>query len=137
MAESGLEASITHLLSLFGVELDEGGGDEEVEKALLNGDVSEVMTKAREKLDEFSQKAEMVYDETGMTREEIEEYASSPANFTEEQWKALERVKEESRLFKERARNIIGEDHMKKVVEAEKTKGQQRFGKKRKHWTPI
>lgn len=137
-AEEEIRKSIEEVLTLYNIKLEEELVQEEEQKRERYGDYSEIINKTQEKLDELQERAAKIYEKTGMSREQIQEYASNPDHFTPEQWKALQRVREACEKFHRQTRDTIGEENLKVVSNSkkERKKQSQRFAKK-KNWIPL
>jgi len=135
-SEEEIREALKDVLALYDIELEEETESEEEAKEQRYGDYSEIISKTQERLDDLNEKAEMIFKRTGMTREELEAYASNPNNFTKEQWEALQKVKEACDKYKREARARIGEEAFEEKVEKNKKKQPGRFAKK-KHWIPL
>lgn len=131
--KDGLKTALENVLKLFDIKIEElpKVNDENEENYY-----SQVVGKTQSKLDELNEKAEELYERTGMSREQLEAYASNPNNFTKEQWDALQRVKEEAERFKRRTREKMSDELLQTSVDAERKKQPGRFGKK-KNWIPL
>lgn len=128
-----LEDALKEFLTLFGVEISPDEWDAAKKE---DQGVKEVMWKTQERLDELNEQAEDILTKTGMTRDKMESYASNRANFTPEQWEALQRVKAAGESLKKKSSNFLNEENLKKKVEKAKKDQQHRFGKK-KNWIPM
>jgi len=70
-------------------------------------DVDQLLHQLQGSLDELTERAEQIYQATGMTKEQLEEFAENPKNFSEEEWKLLGDVKDEIRHMREEADKIF------------------------------
>ncbi len=108
----------------------------EGEAELENLDLEEVVEKLEGALDTLNTEMDQIYKDTGMNREQIEEYAQNPDNFSKEEWKLLGEVREELDLFREEAEEVLGpvpaEVGSGEVVEKKGTK--KRAPKQKKGW---
>lgn len=137
MAESAdekLKGALTEFLGLFDIKLDIP--EEERSDAAIKGQYGEVVKATQDKLDEYNIKAEEVLQKTGMTREELDAYASNQDNFSSEQWQALQKLREATEELRRRTYKVVGEENLKKSIEKERGKQAHRFGKK-KDWLPL
>lgn len=138
MSESGnndqLQNALTEFLSLFEIKLNVSETDKS--ESSTSGNYSELVQATQNKLDEFNIKAEQILQKTGMSRDELDTYASNPDNFSPEQWMALQKLREATEELKRRTYKIAGDEGLKKTIEKEKGKQQHRFGKK-KDWIPL
>jgi ATP-dependent Zn protease len=136
-SEKDLVRTLEEVLKLYGIELDKdvGAGGKGGEKGAV--DYSEIIGKTQAKIDDLTERAEEIYKRTGMTREQLEAFASNPNNFTPEQWDTLQKVREACEKYKEEAKKlIVDEQFEQKVAAQQKQKQLQRFAKK-KHWIPL
>ena len=138
MSEQGkddkLQSALTEFLGLFEIKLDIP--EEERSEVAVRGNYGELVKATQDKLDEFNIKAEEILQKTGMSRDELDTYASNPDNFTPEQWGALQKLREATEDLKRRTYKVMGDENLKKTIEKEKGKQQHRFGKK-KDWIPL
>ncbi len=131
-----MRKAFEEVLKEFNISLEPVPETEEEKRAERFGDYSEIIGKTQQKLDELNEKGEVLLKKTGMTREQLDIYASNPANFTAEQWEALRKLQAATEEFKKQATGIVGEEKFEKIVERKQKKQQHRFGKK-KHWIPL
>jgi sugar-specific transcriptional regulator TrmB len=134
-SEEDIRAALSEVLKMYDIRLEENP----IESPAIEGpgDYSEMISKTQTRLDDLNEKAEEIFKRTGMTREQLEAYASNPNNFTKEQWEALQKVKEACDRYKREARNLIVDPKFEQKVETGEHKKQpQRFAKK-KHWIPL
>jgi hypothetical protein len=134
--EEEIRKALEDVLAMYDIKLEEQPVSEEDAKEARFGDYSEIISKTQQRLDELNEKAEEIYKRTGMTREQLESYASNPNNFTKEQWDALQKVKAACDKYKREARARIGEEQFEKKGEKPRKKEPGRFAKK-KHWIPL
>ncbi len=131
--EEELYKSVEEILKLYNIELEPDSltpNDDEVV------DYAEAISKTREKLDELNEQAQEIYDEMGMSPEELDAYGSNPDNFTKEQWDALQKVKQECEGFKQRALSSVdGTAHETKAEPPKKKKKRKLV--KRKDWMQL
>jgi hypothetical protein len=136
-SEEDIRAALEGVLQLYDIKLEEQPVETEEAKSQRRGDYSEIISKSQATLDELTEKAEEIYRRTGMTREQLEAYASNPNNFSKEQWEALQRVREACERYKRDVQGRIGDEQFEQKVEAQQRKKQpMRFAKK-KHWIPL
>lgn len=135
--EDEIREALGEVLSLYDIKTDEvlEGETPKIEK---EEDYSDLIDKTQEKLDELNEKAEEIYERTGMNREQLESYASNPNNFNPEQWEALQKVREACENYKMRAQGRLQNFQYEERVEkrTKKQKQPHRFAKK-KHWIPL
>lgn len=139
MTQEELRKALQEVLDLYGIQLEDFPEESEEERIERAGDYSEIISKTQEKLDELNEKAEEIFQRTGMTREQLEVYASNPNNFSSEQWEALQKVKEACEKYKREAISRVNDTNFEKKVEKQKQKKKKqphRFAKK-KHWIPL
>lgn len=135
-ATDPLKHALEQVLDLFDVKLTPAEASEEEKKIERHGDYDQIVAKMGQKLDDLSEKGQKILEETGMTRDELETYATNPDNFSEEQWEALQKLRAATEDFKRRTKQIVGEESLKKAEETDKQRHRKRFGKK-KHWIPL
>lgn len=119
--QSSLREAFVDVLKKFDIHLEEG--DEE------NADYGEVMEKTQDKLDELRDKMDVLMEEKGLTREQLEKFASDPSHFSKEQWEALERLKKETEDFKQHVA-----EKLKQYTPKTKKKGKV---PRKKDWIPL
>ncbi|MCC5832168.1 MAG: hypothetical protein JJU12_03900 [Chlamydiales bacterium] len=135
-SEEEVRKALEDVLTMYDIKLEEEPESEEDAKQERFGDYSEIINKTQKRLDELNEKAEEIYQRTGMNREQLEAYASNPNNFSKEQWEALQKVKDACEKYKREARARIGEEQFEKRAEKPRKKQPGRFAKK-KHWIPL
>ena len=102
-------------------------------------DIDEVVARLEESLETLSAQMDEIYEKTGMTREQLEEYASDPKNFSEEEWSLINQIRGELNKFDEEAEEAklgmphVIEEAQKAAEEAEKPKKKKKSGR-RKNW---
>ncbi|MBS0622093.1 MAG: hypothetical protein JSR80_03950 [Verrucomicrobia bacterium] len=69
--------------------------------------IDEVIERLEGALEKLNQQMEDVYQRTGMSKEQLEEYASNPKNFSEEEWSMLGQIKGELGKYRERAEQAL------------------------------
>jgi len=103
--------------------------DKNVEGMLVN------MDKMRR---EIQRKIEEIYEKSGVSQKELEDYLSNPNNFNQAEWT---RVQANRDRFLEKIWQAVGKDKKKKIVLKEKKKQtKKRKGKMlghRKGWLPM
>lgn len=135
-ASEKMRAAFEEVLRQFNVTLEPIEEEESDKKIDRYGDYSEIISKTQHKLDELNEKGEELLKRTGMTREDLEIYATNPANFTPEQWEALQNLRSSTEEFKRQTYALVGKEKEVKTIERKQKKQQHRFGKK-KHWIPL
>lgn len=134
--EEELSEALTDFLKLFNVKVDFSKEAKTPSKEEKLTNYNEILEKTQKKLDELNLQNAEILKKSGMTREQLEKYGSNPQNFTPEQWKALQRVKEVTEKYKQQAKEFMGVEHLKKKTKEEKRQEIQRFGKK-KRWLSV
>ncbi|NGX61774.1 MAG: hypothetical protein K940chlam9_01263 [Chlamydiae bacterium] len=136
--EEEIREALGEVLSLYDIKVDELSMEEETSEIEPQEDYSDLINKTQEKLDELNEKAEEIYERTGMSREQLESYSANPNNFSPEQWEALQKVREACENYKTRAAGRLKNFHFEEKIEKriKKQKQPQRFAKK-KHWIPL
>lgn len=79
------------------------------------------------------------YEVLGMSRDDARSYIENPNNFSPEQWKALERERDQlsQELFADRARRMrVKEKRLVAKKKAKKRKGKM-LGRRKKGWIPL
>ncbi len=132
--EEEVRQALEEVLAMYDIKLDLE--PEEEKGAEEYSDYAEVISKTQERLDELNEKAEEIYQRTGMNQEQLEAYAANPNNFSKEQWDALQKVREACDKYKREARTIIGEEQFASSVEKREKRQPKRFAKK-KHWIEM
>lgn len=101
-------------------------------------DVDQTIKDLEHNLDELSQKAEALYKATGMSKEQLDEFANNPNNFSKDEWAMLEKIRAELREMQEGAEKAFSEATMGEgaaAEEAEKSKKRaKRRGRAQKKW---
>lgn len=132
-------ANLSHMLSDILTTLQESADVGEITEA---ADVDALIKQMESTLADLNEKAEQVYQATGMNKEELQEFSQKKENFSEEEWKLLSDVREQVQGFEERAEEImakgLGEIEAPTPKPKTKGKGGSKTGKrvKRKDWTP-
>lgn len=135
-SEEEIRHALEGVLKLYDIKLD-SADDTEQQKIERRGDYSEIISKTQQRLDDLNEKAEQIFEQTGMTREQLEAYASNPNNFSKEQWEALQKVKEACEKYKRDARSRLEDQEFEEKVEQQKRKKQPHRFAKKKHWIPL
>lgn len=124
--------ALQEVLQFYNIEVDSSPEEESGQRK----DYGELISKTQDKLDDLTLKAEEIYQRTGMTRQQLEAYASNPNNFSKEQWEMLEKVRFACEKYKQEAIRRIDDGNFEEMVAKQKEKKQLgRFAKK-KHWIP-
>jgi sugar-specific transcriptional regulator TrmB len=97
-SERAMIHAMKDVLNKFGIKLNQDiiqrKGGEEI------SDYSEVIAKTQERIDTLNKEAEDLFNETGMTQNEILEFGDNPKNFTDDEWQAISKVKEACDQYK-------------------------------------
>lgn len=136
--EEEMRKSLEEILALYDIKMEPLTEDPSTEQAQRRGDYAEIISTAQQRLDDLTERAEAIYKRVGMTREQLEAYAANPANFTKEQWDALQRVKEACEKYKKEAHAWIGQEYGQKASSDKKEEKPKKhpFAKK-KNWIPL
>lgn len=135
---------VQEVLGAYGVQLDPHAP--ELTKPPVN--YGEVLQATQGKINELNQQADALVAAMGMTREQLEEYAKNPNNFSKEQWDSLQKVKQECDNFKEATMNSLRQASQAAVDELKQQKKDfeknlnsqgngkdpKQFNKKKKKW---
>lgn len=101
----------------------------EVTPEFQNMEIEEVIERLEEALRTLDTEMERIYKNTGMTREQMEEFAQNPDNFSRDEWKLLGEVRQELDIFQKEAESLLGPTAMEvpagehEVVEKPKKRG--------------
>jgi L-lactate utilization protein LutC len=96
-------------------------------------DIDQVVERLEESLEQLSTQMEEVYEKTGMTKEQLEEYAANPENFSKAEWQMLEQIRGQLSKFREEADAVLaGAAEIPKEMEEEESKKGRR--RRRKNW---
>ncbi|MCP5470326.1 MAG: hypothetical protein H7A36_07485 [Chlamydiales bacterium] len=135
--EKELVTALKQIMKMYDIELDE-----EIMQVDESGqemaDYSEVISKTQRKIDELTQKAEQIYKKTGMSREELLNYAANPNNFSKEQWESIQQVRNTCEQLKQQTASML-EKPQKELQKQKTKKGKmqtKRFAKK-KNWLSM
>jgi len=130
-SEEDIRLALEEVLKLYDIKLELP-----VQENAPN-DYSEIISKTQTRLDDLNEKAEEIFNRTGMSREQLDAYAANPNNFTKEQWESLQKVKEACEKYKQEARGKIQDPQFEQKAQTiQRQKQPQRFAKK-KHWIPL
>ena len=105
---------------------------------IQNMELEEVIERLEESLGTLGQQMEEIYKKTGMTKQQLEEYAANPDNFSPEEWKLLGEIRSELSHFQEEAEETLGATPLEgRAGEAvtEKRAPKKRRGAVKKGWT--
>ena len=97
-----LQEALGEVLKIYNIKLDESS-----KEGAKSTDFSEIINKTQSQIDDLSERAEAIYERTGMTREQLEVYAANPNNFTKEQWDALQKVRIACDRYKQDALQLL------------------------------
>ncbi len=105
-----------------------------VDPSLEGLDIDQVVERLEESLEQLNSQMEEVYKTTGMSKEELEQYATNPDNFSKEEWQMLEQIRGQLSEFRREAEDAMAgvpEQIDGEGKEDEPKKGRRR---RRKHW---
>jgi len=127
--------------SLFQEVLDilEGKGVEPVRPG-EEVDMDALIAQMETSLKHIETQAEEIYAKTGMTKEEVDEFAQNPDNFSKDEWDVLTLIREKVDTFQEEAERVAEEGiPMLKEEGPGKKKGKKGAKKrvKKKDWLPT
>lgn len=129
------ESVLKKMLDSFGLKLNFSEEEEEEDRKLRRkGDYGMIISKTQDKLDDLNDRIEKLLKESGLSRDQIKEYAENPDHFTKEQWESLQAFKQEVSLFQKEITVILPEKTASK--KKEKKKKPLKGFVKRKHWKP-
>lgn len=96
-------------------------------------DIDQVVERLEESLEQLSTQMEEVYEKTGMTKEQLEEYATNSENFSKGEWQMLEQIRGQLAKFQEEANTVLAgaPELPEELKEEESKKGRRR---RRKNW---
>lgn len=95
-------------------------------------DIDQVVEKLEESLEQLNQQMEEVYKTTGLSKDELEAYATNPDNFSKEEWQMLEQVRGQLSQFREDAEDVMAGVPQQLEGEGEEPKKGRR--RRRKDW---
>lgn len=99
--------------------------------------VNATIKKIFEMQEELKTKLEDIYEKTGLSRKEIEDFLKNPKNFPPGKW---EQIQKDRALLEEKIQAIIGVDKKHVAKQEESKLSKDRKGKLlggRKNWIPI
>ena len=133
-SEKELVSALKQIMNMYDIDLDGEilSKDEEGDEIV---DYSEVISKTQEKIDQLTQKAEEIYKRTGMSREELLQYAGNPNNFTKTEWESLEQVRDACDSMKQQTTHLL-EKPQKEMLRHKPIKGKKQMKRftKKKNW---
>lgn len=131
--ERELVQALKQVMKMYDIEIEEDILIKENGEEIA--DYSEVISKTQAKIDELTQRAEEIYKKTGMTREELLQYAANPNNFTKSEWESLQQVREACEQMKQQTHHLL-EKPQKEMLRHEPKSGpsQKRKFAKKKNW---
>lgn len=136
LTNAELVALIEETLNLYGITL---GEDEKLE-AIKIGDFSGIIAKTQEHIDALQNNTQAQLEQGKMSREEFEEYAQDPKNFSKSDWEMLERVRTTTEQIKSHTKRLvedkIGLETIEKAELKKSKRKSQRFAK-RKDWLSL
>ena len=103
-----------------------------VDPSLEGLDIDQVVERLEESLEQLNDQMEAVYKTTGMSKEELEQYATNPDNFSKEEWQMLEQIRGQLSKFREEAEDVMAGVPQQLEGEGEEPKKGRR--RRRKHW---
>ena len=103
-----------------------------VDPSLEGLDIDQVVERLEESLEQLNGQMEAVYKTTGMSKEELEKYATNPDNFSKEEWQMLEQIRGQLSKFREEAEDVMSGVPQQLEGEGEEPKKGRR--RRRKHW---
>ena len=105
-----------------------------VDPSLEGLDIDQVVERLEESLEQLNSQMEEVYKTTGMSKEELEQYATNPENFSKEEWQMLEQIRGQLSKFREEAEDVMAgvPEQLEGAGEGEEPKKGRR--RRRKHW---
>jgi len=129
--------AIEEVLSLHNVQIEtmakQAAGEE--------GDFSGMLAHCEERLSQLRERAEGMLQNTGMTREQLNDYISNRANFSPEEWQMLEDTKKTCAEIKERDSKIlqahIPTEILEKAREEPVKKRKRKKVIKKKDWVQL
>ena len=98
-------------------------------------DMDEVIERLEDALSKLNEHMEKVYENTGMTKEELETYANDPKNFSSDEWSLLNKIRTELNEFQEQTERTLHEIE-EGTVTAGAPKGKKKGKKRRKEGVP-
>jgi|GEM_PF-1756941 len=127
---------IEEILSIYNIQLETQARADAVEKGDYNGIISETQMR----LDELKERAEKMRQESGMTEEQLDEYASNRANFSAQEWQLLEETRaackemeaKSAEMMANKMRQELHSEAESEVPKKKKKKGSDQFAKKKK-----
>lgn len=138
-AEREMIGAMKEVLGKFGINLSQEIIRDDAGEELA--DYSEVINKTQERMDALNHEADELYEQTGMTQEEILEYGNNPDNFTPEEWQAIQKVKEACTAYKKEIREKLivpgeqlNQELSQKSENTTKSSGRKRKSARRKDW---
>jgi len=97
-------------------------------------DLDAMIEQMEKSLEEIRASAEDLYEQTGMSQEELESFAANPDNFTPDEWALLSQIQEKVETIKHTTEGIAeGEPIAKPPKGTRKLKGKKK-PPKRKKW---
>jgi hypothetical protein len=97
------------------------------------GDFTGILANCEERLGQLREKAEEMLKNTGMTREQMNEYISNRANFSQEEWNMLEETRKTCEEMKEKDNKILRAHIPADILE--KTEPEKKIKKRKKKTT--
>jgi hypothetical protein len=139
--KENLVKEIKEVMALYGIPVDDEEGQSAAPKT--PEEYLKLLEKTQDKLDSLNQKAELIASNLGMTREQMNEFANNPKNFTPQQWETLQRIKKESLDFQETTIQKLQQAQEAMLASEPKAEGgpkkeaQKKKGGKKKNWLQL
>ncbi|EPP34711.1 hypothetical protein CP10139811_0742 [Chlamydia ibidis] len=133
--------SIKQILSIYKIDFDSS-----FDSALTSDseiDYETLIQKTQEKIQELDKRSQDILQKTGMTREQMEVFASNPDNFSPEEWLALENIRTSCEEYKKETEALINQlsadigsenNSSNKKQLAQSTSNKKN---KKKNWIPL
>lgn len=107
-----------------------------------NTNVDDLLHQMEHALESLSEKADSIYQKTGMSKDQLEEYTNNSSNFTKEEWALLEQIRGELNKYKQEAEKVMGVDLQTARRQAAAQHPGEEFppkkpGKGKKNWMPT
>lgn len=103
-----------------------------VDPSLEGLDIDQVVERLEESLEQLNSQMEEVYKTTGMSKEELEQYATNPDNFSKEEWQMLEQIRGQLSTFRDEAEEVMS--GVPKQIDGEGEEPKKGRRRRRKHW---
>ncbi len=83
--------SIKQILNLYKIDINTVLSNTNFQEEEVNFPL--LIEKTQERIEELNKKTQDILSKTGMNEKEMEQYASNPDNFSNEEWSALQQIK--------------------------------------------